>query len=160
MQPVQPGWQGGRCCHRLHRRRATPPPPLHAYLATLLLLQAELAQVRGFQRVQRLAVYARIFAAEIFGTVLAVPFGLRALSLHRSLPDARQRQRAGSTVAILRDVRCGPRASPVCAAPACARAASHDGEPGCEARLVCAWCGRSSCYERLQSSTWAVCDMS
>ncbi|EFN56733.1 hypothetical protein CHLNCDRAFT_144155 [Chlorella variabilis] len=71
--------------------------------------KAELAQVRGFQRVQRLAVYARIFAAEIFGTVLAVPFGLRALSLHRSLPDARQRQRAGSTVAILRDVRYGQR---------------------------------------------------
>lgn len=65
----------------------------------------ELAKLPPLQRIPLLARYARIFAAELFGTVLAVPFGLRAFSLHRSLPDARQ-QRAGSSVSILRDVRC------------------------------------------------------
>lgn len=67
--------------------------------------QVELAKLPPLQRIPLLARYARIFAAELFGTVLAVPFGLRAFSLHRSLPDARQ-QRAGSSVSILRDVRC------------------------------------------------------
>lgn len=66
----------------------------------------ELAKLPPLQRIPLLARYARIFAAELFGTVLAVPFGLRAFSLHRSLPDARQ-QRAGSSVSILRNVRYG-----------------------------------------------------
>lgn len=73
------------------------------------------------QRVQRLAVYARIFAAELFGTVLAVPFGLRAFSLHRSLPDARRGTGAG-TVSILRDVRCAWLCAP-CSAACAARSA-------------------------------------
>mgnify|MGYP001811087387 CR=1 FL=1 len=68
--------------------------------------QAELAGVRSpLARVQRLAVYARIFAAELFGTVLAVPFGVRAYALHRSLPDARAAAGRAGTVSILRDVR-------------------------------------------------------
>ncbi|KAI3427207.1 hypothetical protein D9Q98_007143 [Chlorella vulgaris] len=70
--------------------------------------KAELGKVQGLQKVQRLAVYARIFAAEILGTVAAAPFGLRAFSLHRSLPDAR-RQHPSSTVSILRDVSYGSR---------------------------------------------------
>ncbi|KAL4853677.1 SPX domain-containing protein 5 [Chlorella vulgaris] len=65
--------------------------------------KAELSKVQGLAKVQRLAVYARIFAAEILGTVAAAPFGLRAFSLHRSLPDGR-RQRPSSTVSILRDL--------------------------------------------------------
>ena len=81
-------------------------------------LQAELARLRSpGERLARVAVYARIFAAELLGTALAVPFGWRALALHRSLPDARQQQRRGGgggggagaaaadTVSILRDVR-------------------------------------------------------
>lgn len=72
---------------------------------TAYVAQAELSKIQSpVLRVQRLAVYARIFAAELLGTVLAVPFGLRALSIHRSLPDARTLQRAG-TVSMLRDVR-------------------------------------------------------
>jgi hypothetical protein len=70
--------------------------------------RVELAKLPPLQRIPLLARYARIFAAELFGTVLAVPFGLRAFSLHRSLPDARH-QRAGSSVSILRDVRYGSR---------------------------------------------------
>ena len=73
-------------------------------------LQVELANVHGFTKVQRLAVYARIFAAELLGTVLAAPFGLRAFSLHRSLPDARRAGQRAGTVSILRDVRWGPSA--------------------------------------------------
>jgi hypothetical protein len=69
-------------------------------------LQAELAKIQSpLQRAQRLAVYARIFAAELLGTVLAAPFGLRAFTLHRSLPDARQAGQRAGTVSILRDVR-------------------------------------------------------
>ncbi|KAL4442435.1 hypothetical protein ABPG77_005019 [Micractinium sp. CCAP 211/92] len=72
--------------------------------------QAELARIHSpLQRVQRLAVYARIFAAELFGTVLAVPFGIRAFSLHCSLPDARSAGGRAGSVSILRDVRYGSR---------------------------------------------------
>lgn len=46
--------------------------------------------------------------AELVGTLAAVPFGVRALALHRSLPDASSGQlRQRSSVSILRDVRWG-----------------------------------------------------
>lgn len=84
----------------------------HTCLSTLSSRsQAELARLRGpGERLARVAVYARIFAAELLGTVLAVPFGWRALALHLSLPDARRRGGGGAgaaadTVSILRDVR-------------------------------------------------------
>lgn len=82
------------------------PPSCPALHSLLPCLQAELAKIQSpLQRAQRLAVYARIFAAELLGTVLAAPFGLRAFTLHRSLPDTRQAGQRAGTVSILRDVR-------------------------------------------------------
>ncbi len=103
----------GRCCccqrHLAllpHQTCCLHPRFTAALLLPAITLQVELAKLPPLQRIPLLARYARIFAAELLGTVLAVPFGLRAFSLHRSLPDARQ-QRAGSSVSILRDVRWG-----------------------------------------------------
>lgn len=82
-------------------RRLPPPPP------PPLCTQAELARIPStLQRMQRLALYARILAAEALGTVLVAPFALRAISLHRSLPDARRAGgRSTGSVSVLRDVR-------------------------------------------------------
>lgn len=99
-------------CRPNHPRSDLQPPGLKLHVDSPAAIlcpprrQVELAKLPPLQRIPLLARYARIFAAELFGTVLAVPFGLRAFSLHRSLPDARQ-QRAGSSVSILRNVRYG-----------------------------------------------------
>jgi hypothetical protein len=61
--------------------------------------------------------------AELLGTVMAVPYGYRALTLHRSLPAAGiGPQHQNSSVSILRDVRyaqvgllaCRPAGLPAC----------------------------------------------
>eukprot|EP00887_Chlorella_sp_A99_P007116 scaffold2.g7116.t1 len=66
----------------------------------------ELARLPPAQRLARIAVYARVIAAELVGTLAAVPFGIRAQALHRSLPDPGGAGGArGSSVSIMRGVR-------------------------------------------------------
>lgn len=50
---------------------------------------------------------ARIFGAELLGTVSVIPYAVRALTLHRSLPDARTRGASDRSVSLLRGVRYG-----------------------------------------------------
>lgn len=76
--------------------------------------KAELTLLPPAQRLGRLAIYARVIAAELLGVAAAVPFGVRAAALHRSLPDARAgrsgtRVHRGSSVSILRGVRYSAR---------------------------------------------------
>lgn len=51
----------------------------------LKLAQAELAGLSGRAKVQRMSQIARLFAAEVAGTVALAPFALKASQLHRSL---------------------------------------------------------------------------
>lgn len=73
--------------------------------------QAEVSRIRSpIEQARKIASYARVFAAELLGLVSAIPYGVRALALHRSLPspDARLGRHQGS-VTLLRDVRYGAR---------------------------------------------------
>lgn len=81
--------------------------------------QAEVSRIRSpIEKASKIASYARVFAAELLGLVSAVPYGVRALALHRSLPspDARLGRHQGS-VTLLRDVRRAPQRAGCPAAP-------------------------------------------
>lgn len=78
--------------------------------------QVELAGLASpWQRVTRAAEMSRVFAGVLVDTLLMAPYGLRALRLHRGLPehgaassDGRQLRQQRGGVSIVRDVRYGP----------------------------------------------------
>jgi len=70
--------------------------------------QAELSRIHTpVEKLKRIAQYARIVGAELLGTVSMIPYGIRAYTLHRSLPDAQWETPSGKSgvVSIARDVR-------------------------------------------------------
>lgn len=75
--------------------------------------QAELSRTHSaLEKARRFYSYAKIISAEIFGTIFAVPYGVRAFALHHSLPEAAtlQQQRNRNSVSIIRDDRYGKKA--------------------------------------------------
>lgn len=70
--------------------------------------QAELATLRSpIEKIKRLGTYARIIGAELLGTLTVIPYGIRAHTLHRSLPDVRWGAGHQGIVSIARSVRYG-----------------------------------------------------
>lgn len=57
------------------------------FIEALKGMRAELHALPPLERARRALLYCRILGAEMLGTIAAVPFGIRALVLHRSLPS-------------------------------------------------------------------------
>ena len=72
--------------------------------------KAELASLRSpIDKIKRLGTYAKIIGAELLGTLTILPYGIRAHTLHRSLPDVRWEAGHQGVVSTARSVRYGPR---------------------------------------------------
>ena len=74
---------------------------------------AEIAAIKSpIEKTKRLLVYCRIIAAELLGTLQIIPYGVRALTLQRSLPEARlnqqkQQHQRGTTLSTARCLKYG-----------------------------------------------------
>lgn len=89
-------------CSTLSTSLVSPFPRLRIYSYSNIILeypmsipealkgaQAELARIPSpIDKLRRIASYVRIIGAELLGSVTMIPYGARALTLHRSLPEA------------------------------------------------------------------------